>query len=114
MFPFGFGLSYTTFAYSALKVGTPSADGQVPVTFTVTNTGSRDGAEIAEVYVGEKHPKVPRPLKELKGFARIELKPGESRTVTVNLDSRAFSYYDVNRHAFVRGSRDFAVLVGGS
>jgi beta-glucosidase len=84
------------------------------VSFTVTNTGHRAGAEIAELYVAEKCPKVPRPVKELKGFSRVQLNPGESRTVTLDLNSRAFSYYDVNSHQWVRGSRDFEVLVGGS
>ena len=114
MFPFGFGLSYTTFQYGGLKVSEPRSDGTVNVTFQVKNTGQRAGAEIAEVYVGEQHPKIERPLKELKGFTRVSLKPGESRTVTVRLDKRAFSYYDVNSKSWVSDSATYDILVGPS
>ncbi|ABF43152.1 glycoside hydrolase, family 3-like protein [Candidatus Koribacter versatilis Ellin345] len=114
MFPFGYGLSYTTFQYGGLKIGAPSADSTVPVTFTVKNTGKRAGAEIAEVYVGEKNPKVPRPVKELKGFARVELKPGESRSITVNLDRRAFSWYDANSHQWTADTGNYDILIGSS
>ena len=113
-FPFGFGLSYTTFRYGGLKVGAAAADGTVAVSFAVTNSGTRAGAEVAEVYVGEKHPKIERPVKELKSFARIELKPGETRTVTVNLDRRAFSYYDVGAKRWTMDAGEYAVLVGRS
>jgi beta-glucosidase len=114
LFPFGFGLSYTTFKYGGLRIGNPTADHKVPVSFEITNTGSREGAEIAEVYVGEKHPKIPRPVKELKGFSRVELKPGESRSVTVNLDERAFSYYDVAGKKWTSDKGEFSILVGSS
>ncbi len=114
LFPFGFGLSYTTFAYSNLKI-TPAAGGApFTVTFDVTNTGQRAGAEVAQVYVGEPKPRVERPVKELKGFARVELKPGETRTVSVTLDRRAFSYWDVKKHDWTADRADFDVLVGGS
>lgn len=114
MFPFGFGLSYTTFQYGGLRIAPPAADGTVAVTFDVTNTGQRAGAEIAEIYVGEKHPKVPRPAKELKGFSRVELKPGEKRSITVTLDRRAFSYYDVTAKQWTADPGEFSILVGGS
>ena len=96
-FPFSFGLSYTTFAYKNLSVTPLRATGDqlVTVGFDITNTGPRPGAEVTEVYVGEPHPAVPRPVKELKGFAKVELKPGETRRVSVTLDRRAFAYYDV-------------------
>jgi beta-glucosidase len=97
-----------------LRIGNPTADHKVPVSFEITNTGSREGAEIAEVYVGEKHPKIPRPVKELKGFSRVELKPGESRSVTVNLDERAFSYYDVAGKKWTSDKGEFSILVGSS
>ena len=80
-FPFGFGLSYTTFHYSGLNIK-PAKKGSnhlAEVSFNVTNTGKRAGAEVAHLYVGEKHPKVPRPIKELKGFSKVFLKPGESK-----------------------------------
>lgn len=114
MFPFGFGLSYTTFQYGGLQISAPSANDTVTVSFQITNTGSRGGAEVAEVYVGEKHPSVPRPPKELKGFTRAELKPGESRKVTLTLDRRAFSYYDVNSKNWKADSGEYEILVGSS
>jgi beta-glucosidase len=112
MFPFGYGLSYTSFAYKNLELS-PSADA-VSVSFDLTNTGNRPGAEIAEVYVGEPHASVPRPVKELKGFAKVLLKPGETRTVSVPLGTRAFSYYDVKQHRWTEDSGEFEVMVGSS
>ena len=81
LFPFGYGLSYTTFAYSHLSVSPQSGNLNQPVTviFDVVNTGSREGAEVAELYVGDGHSSVPRPIKELKGFAKVNLKPGETK-----------------------------------
>jgi beta-glucosidase len=114
LFPFGYGLSYTTFAYKNLTVSPASGDQQAVVHFDLTNTGSRAGAEVAEVYVGDRHSSVPRPLKELKGFAKVSLSPGETKQVTVNLDRRAFSYYDVKKHDWVVEPGDFDVYVGRS
>jgi beta-glucosidase len=114
MFPFGFGLSYSTFLYSGLQISGPTSNDSVGVTFQVTNTGARLGAEVAEVFVGEKHPMIPRPVKELKGFARVELKPGETRSVTVNLDRRAFAHYDANSQSWQRDPGEFEIMVGGS
>jgi beta-glucosidase len=113
-FPVGYGLSYTTFAYKNLAVSPASASGDIEVRFDVTNTGSRAGAEVAEVYVGDRHSSVPRPLKELKGFARVNLGAGETRQVSVTLDRRAFSYYDVKRHDWTVEPGDFDLSVGGS
>jgi beta-glucosidase len=92
-FPFGYGLSYTTFAYKNLSVTPASASGdrRITVSFDVTNTGHRAGSEVAEVYVGESHPSIPRPVKELKGFAKVQLNAGETRRVSLTLDSRAFA-----------------------
>jgi beta-glucosidase len=113
LFAFGHGLSYTTFRFGTLTV-TPagSADGKVEVSFDVTNTGRRGGAEVAQVYVGEKAPKLPRPLKELKGFAKVRLEPGETKRVTVALDPRSFSYYDVRARQWRADAGEFEIQVG--
>jgi beta-glucosidase len=115
-FPFGFGLSYTTFEYSDLRVSPPSAGISAPVTitFNLRNTGSREGAEVAELYVGDSHASVQRPVKELKGFARVQLKPGETKRVTITVDQRAFSYYDLSASAWKAEPGNFAILVGSS
>ena len=112
LFPFGYGLSYTTFAYKNLTVSPSTAGAEVH--FEVTNTGSRAGAEVAEVYVGDRHSSVPRPKKELKGFAKISLAPGETRQVTVKLDRRAFAYYDVKGPDWKVEPGDFDVYVAQS
>jgi beta-glucosidase len=116
LFPFGYGLSYTTFAYSDLKIA-PAAKGTgalLAVSFKVKNTGSREGAEIAQVYVGDSHAPVPRPPKELKGFDKVSLRPGESRQLTVLLDRRAFAFYNSSKHDWDAASGNFVILVGSS
>jgi beta-glucosidase len=112
LFPFGYGLSYTTFAYRNLSLA--RAGSNVTVSFDTTNTGKREGDEVTQVYVGDKHAKVPRPAKELKGFAKIHLRPGETRHVTVKLDRRAFSYYDINLKQWHIDPGEFDILVGQS
>jgi beta-glucosidase len=116
LFAFGHGLSYTTFEYSGLSV-TPRAGNlnePITVSFEIKNTGQREGAEVAELYVGDSHASVPRPVKELKGFAKLNLKPGESRRVTLTLDRRAFSFYDVKKKDWSAEAGEFTILVGGS
>jgi len=115
-FPFGFGLSYTTFEYSNLKI-VPGQDTNGPVVtaeFEIANTGQRAGAEVAELYVHQEKPALPRPPKELKGFKKISLKPGEKKTVSIPLDQRAFAYYDPAKTGWVSEAGDFKILVGSS
>jgi len=114
LFPFGYGLSYTSFAYKNLTVSPPSSDQQVSVAFDVTNTGARAGADVAEVYVGDHHAPVPRPVKELKGFTKVSLSPGETKNVTVKLDRRAFAFYDVKNHSWTLAPGDFDLFVARS
>ena len=107
-FPFGYGLSYTSFAYSDLKVTADS------VTLTVTNTGARDGAEIVQVYIAKPGAEIFRPAQELKAFARVSLAAGESRTVTLPLDDKAFRYWNTRTDCWeVEGGR-YEVRVGAS
>ncbi len=116
LFAFGHGLSYTTFEYGKLSVTPATGSLNVPVTvsFDVKNTGHREGAEVAELYVGDSHASVPRPVKELKGFAKVNLRPGESKRVTIKLDRRAFSFYDVRKSDWNAEAGEFSVLVGAS
>jgi beta-glucosidase len=112
LFPFGFGLSYTTFAYSHLKT---KSDGKTPrVQFTVTNTGSRTGAEVAQVYVGRLPTSVSTPVRQLAGDARVTLRPGQSKRVTVTLDPRSLSYWDTGTQRWVTPGGQVSVLVGSS
>lgn len=112
MFPFGFGLSYTTFQYGGLKLS--NDNGIVSVSFTVTNTGNRPGAEVSQVYVGDGHSKLERPVKELKGFAKTMLNPGETKPVNVSLSRRAFAYFDTPRNDWTVDPGEFQILVGSS
>ena len=86
----------------------------VTVAFDVVNAGRVEGAEVAELYVGDAHTSVPRPVRELKGFAKVDLKPGESKHVSLTLDRRAFSYYDVENKDWAAQPGDFTIWVGGS
>lgn len=108
LFPFGFGLSYTTFSYSDIKAT------EQEVTFTLKNTGERDGAEVAQLYVSAKNPKVYRPAKELKGFKKVFLKAGESQKVTIPLDDKAFRYFNVKTGKYEIDGGVYELLVGAS
>jgi beta-glucosidase len=113
LFPFGYGLSYTTFKFSNLKVA-PAGNSTATVTFDVTNSGAREGAEVAQVYVTDIHPKVEMPEHELKGFERVSLKPGETKHLSIHLNERAFSYYDTQAHGWSIAGDGFTISVGDS
>ncbi len=116
LFPFGHGLSYTKFKLGALAITPDALDGDGPITvaFDVTNVGRRAGAEVAQVYVADKHAPVPRPPKELKGFVKVKLQPGETRRAQVTLNRRAFSYYDVAARQWSAAPGEAEILVGTS
>ncbi|MGA2583532.1 MAG: glycoside hydrolase family 3 C-terminal domain-containing protein [Tepidisphaeraceae bacterium] len=114
LFPFGFGLSYTTFDYSNLKL-IPGTDEKIlTVQCDITNTGSRAGEEVAQVYIHEANPALPRPEKELKGFAKVSLAAGEKKTISIPLKRDAFAYYDPAKSGWVAQSDDFTIEVGSS
>ena len=115
-FPFGFGMSYTTFEYSGLTVlpGKVNAGHLVEVILEVRNTGQRAGAEVVELYVKDGHSKIDRPVHELKGFNRVELKPGESQTIKFNLDPSAFEYWNPTTKAWALDPGTFEVQIGAS
>jgi len=127
LFPFGYGLSYTTFRYANLAIRSASGEtapvesrsnrGSNPkyeVSWDVTNTGNREAADVSEVYVGEDHPLVPRPARELKGFTRVDLRPGQTRRAKVILNGRAFSYYDATAHEWRVDRETYTVSIGSS
>lgn len=113
MFPFGFGLSYSTFEFSNLRLDKLGVN-CVEVSVDVTNTGRREAAEVVQVYVSDTGSSAPRPAKELKGFDKISLKPGETRTVKIMLDDEAFAYYDMDAKRFIVEPGEFTVSVGDS
>jgi beta-glucosidase len=115
LFPFGFGLSYTTFHFSNLQApATASSGSTISVHFDVTNTGSVAGAEVAELYVSDPSATVSRPERELKGFEKVRLAPGETKRVTLNLDARAFSYWDTPNHKWTIDAGKFVIRIGDS
>ncbi len=115
LFPFGHGLSYTTFGYSDLKLGTPriSPTGTQRVSVTVTNTGTREGAEVVQLYVHDEVASVTRPVRQLAGFRRVSLKPGEARTLDFQLTSKELGLYNRDMKFVVEPGK-FRVFVGGS
>ncbi|MCX6280608.1 MAG: glycoside hydrolase family 3 C-terminal domain-containing protein [Bacteroidetes bacterium] len=112
-FPFGFGLSYTTFSYSGLRVE-EKPGGTFLVSLKVKNTGKKEGSETVQLYVSDDHSRVPHPVKELKGFAKVSLMPGEEKTVNINLNRRSFSYFDTNLHQWKADPGNFDILAGSS
>lgn len=116
LFPFGFGLSYTTFEYSNLTLNkkTMQDTSTVTATFNVKNTGDVAGAEIAQLYVADKESTIFRPVQELKGFQKVWLEPGETKEVSITLDKRAFAFFNVNTNDWCVESGKFDILVGAS
>jgi beta-glucosidase len=116
LYAFGHGLSYTTFNYSKLRLSAKRlrADGTLTVSIDVKNTGKRAGDEVAQIYVHEVKPVVKRPTKELRGFQRVTLQPGEKRTLTFNLPAAKLAYWDESANAFVVNPGAFDILVGAA
>ena len=112
-YPFGYGLSYTTFEYSDIEV-TSSDNMSAEVSFNVTNTGGMAGKEVCQVYVAPLESSVLRPKKELKGFKKVSLQPGETKRVKIELDTRAFSYYNTNINDWHAESGLYDILIGAS
>ena len=116
LFPFGYGLSYTIFSYQNARVSSSifrDVDG-VTVTVDVTNTGKVAGKEIVQVYVHDQKSSLVRPEKELKGFAKVELQPGETKTVSIALDFRAFAFYHPSYQQWITENGEFDILVAAS
>ena len=105
-FPFGYGLSYTTFEYKDLKIDTEG------VTFTIKNTGNVSGTEIAQLYVGKSSETVFRPVRELKGFVRVELQPGEEKEVRIGFDDKTFRFYDTRTDSWEIESGTYQIMIG--
>ena len=114
LFPFGFGLSYTSFEYSGLTVSPAKGTAAAEVSLRVKNTGSLAGAEVVQLYIHDGHSKIDRPEHELKGFQRVELKAGEVRTVKFSIDNAALSYWSPATKAWTAEPGTFEVQVGAS
>ena len=114
LFPFGFGLSYTEFEYTNLQIDQDESDGEVAVSFDLSNVGKRAGAEVAELYVQPEHPAIDRPPRELKGFEKVYLVPGESKRVKINLDQRSFAYFDPARNEWRTDPGGYEIVIGAS
>lgn len=116
LFAFGHGLSYTTFEYGkpVSDVKTMSIDGNLTIKVTVKNTGNREGQELVQLYIADKKSSLPRPLKELKGFKKVKLAPGESKEVTFVIDKEALSFFDDVKHAWVAEPGKFEAILAAS
>ena len=116
LFPFGHGLSYTTFAYSKPSADkkTMTADDMISFTVNVKNTGTREGQEVVQLYISDKKFSLPRPVKELKAFQKVRLAPGEEKAVTLTIDKKALSFFDDAKHEWVAEPGRFEAIIGSS
>ncbi|MCQ2156119.1 MAG: glycoside hydrolase family 3 C-terminal domain-containing protein [Bacteroidales bacterium] len=114
LFPFGYGLSYTTFEYGDIKLSSKTMGDKLTISVPVTNTGSVAGAEVVELYITDCEASVDRPVKELKGFEKLYLEPGETKTARMEIDRRALSWFDAEKHEWVAEKGEFKALVGAS
>lgn len=116
LFPFGHGLSYTTFSYGKATISQKrmSPSDKITLSVDVTNTGTKAGAEVVQLYVRDIKSSVPRPVKELKGFEKINLNPGETQKVTFTIDAQALSFFDAGKHEWVAEPGEFELIVGSS
>lgn len=121
LFPFGYGLSYTTFAYKNLSIGSNKLSassqpgGTVAISFDIANTGKVSGQEVAQVYVGiPSTSAIPQPPMQLKGFEKAALRPGQTRRIRLTLDARSFSYWDINAHDWKIQPGTYRIMVGSS
>ena len=114
--PFGHGLSYTTFAYGKPSADkkTMTADDTISFTVNVKNTGTREGQEVVQLYISDKKSSLPRPVKELKGFQKVKLAPGEEKAVTLTIDKKALSFFDDAKHEWVAEPGKFEAIIGSS
>lgn len=116
LFSFGHGLSYTTFKYGKVTANKSSMTADETITFSVdvTNTGKREGSEIVQLYISDLISSLPRPVKELKGFEKVSLKAGETKTVSITVDKAALSFFDADKHDWVAEQGDFEAIIGAS
>ena len=115
-FPFGYGLSYTTYSYENLRIDKNiiDVDGEIQISIDVSNTGNMEGEEIVQMYIGYKDPSIDRPVKDLKGFTRVLLTPGDIKTLNLNLKATDLAYYDIDKNEWVTEKIEYIVYVGPS
>jgi beta-glucosidase len=116
LYPFGYGLSYTTFAYSKSTLSYPiiSPNNDITISFSITNTGDREGKEIAQLYIGDEKASVLRPVKELKAFTKVSLKPGETKTVSFKISVDDLKFYDEKTGQWTAEPGKFKAYIGSS
>ena len=116
LYPFGYGLSYTSFKYSGLKTSSPTLakDGVITVSVNVKNTGERPGEEVVQLYVKQERSALEHPAQELRGFRRVALQPGETKTVEMPLPAKSLAYWDSTKHDFVVETGKLEIKIGAS